>query len=271
MMKKRFILILMSSLLFYSLRAQQDKPADAPIHKEYTDVTILSGVKAEYYFKQNSCLFFSSDYNFNEDYRYRVTNSTRIYNRLGLEMNAGGRWYVGGSLSHRLAYDAKYSMATVKINLTHRGKIGSIQFIKELSTEYIHHFNTTFFDTNKDIQVGIGTALFKDFQVAKRPLGFLLSYKILLNSKLQYDIYKDRNIDFTRLRLDVFYGITKNIYLGIYAMKETEYFYPPGTSDASGNNIYYKQNNIYPVFGANLNIVLRPDNMEKYIPGLPFR
>ncbi len=269
-MIKGFILTLTSALLFCGLKAQ-DKPADAPIHKEYTNLTALSGVKAEYYFKEKSCVFFSSDYNTNENYRYRVTNSTRIYNRLGLEMNAGGRWYLGGSVSHRLAYDAKHSMATIKANATHRGKIGSIQFIKELSVEYIHHFNSTFFDTNKDVQVGIGAALYKDFEVAERPLGFLLSYKVILNSKLQYDIYKDRNIDFTKLRFDVFYGITKNIYFGIFAMRETEYFYPPGTSDAFGNNIYFRQNNVYPIVGANLNIVLHPENMENYTPGLPFR
>ena len=249
----------------------QSLPADASIYKQYTNTTVLSGVKGEYYFKKNSCVYYSADYNFNQNYRYRVTNGTRLYNRLGLEMNVGGRWYLGGSISHRLAYDTHLNMATIKGNLTHRGKIGSVQFIKELSAEYIHHFNTTFFDKNSDIQAGIGAALYKDFKVFKRPLGFLLSYKILLNSNLQFDIYKNRSIDFTKLRIDVFYGITKNIYLGLYAMRETEYFYPPGASDAFGNNIYYKQNNIYPIVGATLSIVLHPENIERYIPGLPFR
>ncbi|HWZ21638.1 MAG TPA: hypothetical protein VNW06_03230 [Cytophagaceae bacterium] len=270
-MKYRFIIPLAFCLLHIVKLVAQDLPAGAPIHKQYLNTTVLSGLKGEYYFKKNSCVYYSADYNFNQNYRYRVTNSTRVYNRLGVEMNVGGRWYLGGSLSHRLAYDTRLNMATVKGNLTHRGKIGSVQFIKEFSVEYIHHFNTTFFNKNSDIQAGIGAALYKDFKVMKRPLGFLLSYKIILNSNLQYDIYKNRNIDFTKLRIDVFYGITKNIYFGLYAMRDTEYFYPPGTSDAFGNNIYYRQNNVYPIVGATLNIVLHPENIEKYIPGLPLR
>ena len=268
---RRIIIVCLFCLVWASTNAQTTMPADAPIHKVYTNTTVLSGLKGEYYFKKNSCLYYSGDYNFNQNYRYWVTNSTRLYNRLGLEMNVGGRWYLGGSVSHRLAYDPNYNMATAKGNFTHRGKIGSIQFLKELSVEYIRHFNNTFFDKNSDVQAGIGTALYKDFKVLKRPLGFLLSYKIILNSNLQYDIYKNRGIDFTKFRMDVFYGITKNIYFGIYAMRETEYVYPIGTSDDAGNNIYYKQNNVFPIIGANLNIVLHPENMERYIPGLPLR
>ncbi len=266
--------VLISLLLCFASAgfiAAQDRPSDAPIEKDRKSLTVLSGLNGAYYFKENSCLYYSVDYNFNEDYRYRITNSTRLYNRVGLEMNIGGRWYGGGSISHRLAYDPKKNMATLKGNLSHRGKIGSVQFLKELSVEYIHHFNYDFFDTDKDIQLGIGAALFKDFNVAGRPLGLLLSYKILLNTKLQYDIYKYRNIDFTKFRFDVFYGLSKSVYVGIYAMRETEYYYPLGTSDAQGNNIYFKRNDISPVVGVNLNFILHPENMERYIPGLPFR
>lgn len=249
----------------------QDKPADAPVIKNYADLTVLAGVKGEYYFRENSCVFYSVDYNFNENYRYRITNSTRLYNRLGVEINAAGRWYVGASVSHRLGYIDTLSMATVKANVTHRGKIGSIKFIKELSGEYIHHFNYPFFDKQKDLQAGLGVALYKDVKVAKRPLGFLLSYKILLNSNLQFDIYKDRRIDFTRMRADVFYGITPTLYIGLFAMRETEYYYPLGTSDAAGNNIYNKVNSITPMVGVHLNVVLKPENIADYIPGLPLR
>lgn len=269
--KAPFLTILAVLFLQFAKISAQDKPADAPIVKEETSAILLNGVKGEYYFKENSCVFYSLDYNFNENYRYRITNSTRLYNRLGIEMNAGGKWYVGASLSHRLAYDTDLNMATVKANASHRGKIGSVQFIKELSLEYIHHFNYTFFDTKKDIQVGIGAALYKDFKVLKRPLGIMLSYKVILNSNLEYDIYKDRKIDFTKMRADVFYGLTKNLYIGLFAMRETEYYYPLGTSDAAGNNIYFKVNSMNPVVGANLNIVLNPDKISKYIPGLPFR
>ena len=162
-------------------------------------------------------------------------------------------------------------MATIKANATHRGKIGSVQFIKELSLEYIHHFNYAFFDTKKDLQVGLGVALYKDFDVFKKPLGIMLSYKIVLNSNLEFDIYKDRKIDFTKMRADVFYGITKNLYIGLFAMRETEYYYPIGTSDVAGNNIYTKVNSVNPIVGANINIVLNSDKVTKYIPGLPFR
>ena len=269
--KTPLIAILVTFLFCINKLNAQDKPSDAPIMKEYTNAIFLNGIKGEYYFKENSCVFYSLDYNFNKDYRYRITNSTRLYNRIGLEMNAGGRWYVGASLAHRLAYDAGLNMATVKANASHRGKIGSVQFTKELSLEYIHHFNYTYFDKYKDIQVGIGVAVYKDFTVLKRPLGIMLSYKVLINSKLQYDIYKDRKIDFTKMRADIFYGITKNLYIGLFAMRETEYYYPIGTSDASGTNIFYKVNSVNPIIGANLNIVLNSDKITKYIPGLPFR
>ncbi len=272
-MKKICLLIVVLSaclLRFNNLNAQ-DKPDDAPVVRTHTGLTVLPGVKGEYYFKENTCVFYSVDYNFNENYRYRITNSTRLYNRLGVEVNVGGRWYVGASAGHRLGYIDSLSMASVKANVTHRGKIGPIHFIKELSGEYIHHFNYPFFDTKKDLQAGIGVALYKDFPVFKRPLGLMLGYKLLINSNLEFDIYKDRRIDFTRLRADVFYGITKNLYVGLFVMRETEYFYPLGSSDEYGNNIYNKVNSISPVIGLNLNIVLRPENIAEYIPGLPFR
>ncbi|HVD98559.1 MAG TPA: hypothetical protein VNB90_10175 [Cytophagaceae bacterium] len=271
MIKHTFCAVVFLLLLSNFSSFAQTKPDNAPIVKRYTGLVPMAGIKGEYYFRENSCVFYSIDYNFNKDYRYLVTNSTRLYNRLGIEVNAGGKWYVGASASHRLAYDAGLNMATVKANVTHRGKIGSIKFIKELSGEYIHHFNQSFFDSKKDLQAGIAAALYKEVKVAQHPLGFMLSYKILLNSNLYADIYKDRRIDFTRLRADVFYGISKNLYLGVFVMRETEYYYPVGTSDAAGNNIYYKVNHVSPVVGLNLNFVLRPDNIKEYIPGLPLR
>lgn len=274
----QYILILAFLLRLNNIHAQ-NKPDDAPIIKTATDQTWLAGLKAEYYFKENSCLFYSGDYNFNEDYRYYVTNSTRVYNRIGLEGNVGGKWYIGGSLSHRLVYDL-YSNApnigSIKANVTHRGKIGPIHFIKELSGEYFHHFNDAFFQKMTDVQTGIGAALYKDVQVFKKPLGILLSYKVILNSNLHIAgdsyIYKDRRIDFTRMRADLFYGVSPNLYVGLFVMQETEYVYPPGTSAGTPPvNIYYKVNAIKPVAGINLNIVLKPENIKAYIPGLPFR
>jgi hypothetical protein len=271
-------IILIFLLRLNNIKAQ-NKPDDAPVIKTSIDQTWMAGAKAEYYFKENSCFFYSADYNFNEDYDYRITRSTRLYNRLGLESNVSGKWFIGGSLSHRLQYNTFSdvpNIGTVKINITHRGKIGPVQFIKELSGEYIHHFNDPFFEKVKDLQAGLGAALYKDFKVFKKPLGIMLSYKIILNSNLKLTtdtyIYKDRRIDFTRMRFDLFYGISKNLFVGIFAMQETEYFYPIGTSAGTPPvNVYYKENSIKPVAGINLNFVLKPDNCKAYIPGLPFR
>jgi hypothetical protein len=278
-MKNVPLVVVLLFLLRLSNIQAQNKPDDAPIIKIATDQTWFAGLKGEYYFKENSCFFYSADYNFNEEYKNYIGNSTRLYNRIGLESNVGGRWYIGGSLAHRLLYDT-YSNApnigSVKANITHRGKIRSVHFIKELSGEYIHHFNDPFFEKAKDFQVGIGAALYKDVQVFKRPLGLMLSYKVILNSNIHISgdayIYKDRRIDFTKMRADVFYGISKNLYIGLFVMQETEYLYPLGTSAGTPPvNIYYKVNSIKPVAGINLNIVLKPENVKEYIPGLPFR
>jgi len=264
------IAVFLLQLFSFPLKSQ-DFPPDAPISKIYNTTSPRAGIKGEYFFQQNSCVFYSMDYNFNPNHRYWITNATRINNTIGLEMNASNRWYIGGSISHRLSYVKNQNLATAKVNFSHRGNIKSIQFIKELSYEYIHHFNDPFYITQKDFQTGMAAGLYKTFQLFKRPLGIFPSYKAILNSGLQFDIYKNRKIDFTRLRLDVFYGITDNVYIGVFAMKETEYY---TYSSSGGNppvNIYFRINNIKPVIGLNLNIVLNADKIENYIPGLPFR
>ncbi|HSZ24858.1 MAG TPA: hypothetical protein VK766_04025, partial [Cytophagaceae bacterium] len=98
-------------------------------------------------------------------------------------------------------------------------------------------------------------------------------YRAYLNTNLG-QIYSNRMFDFVKSRLDVSYGITKDLYIGLYGMMDSEHYYTleQGTTPA------YRENRINPVIGISLNVLFRQkngvqqvDSSKTWLPGLPFR
>jgi hypothetical protein len=275
------ILFLCEFLVLSPLCAQVTNPEQASVHKDVKKASPTTTLRADYYFPKGSYLYWEGNYNFNKEYTY-LTNGYRVYNQIGYEHAATSFWYIGASAKHQLAYTAPNTLVA-KANITHRGKIGSFGFIKELSGEYIYTFpNSTAGATAKqptNARGSLSVGLYKQFNIAKRPLITSLFYRVYLNTNMG-EIYKNRRFDFIKFRLDISYGITKNIYAGLYGMLDSEHYYTLAstTYDASGNLIEsipdYRQNRINPVVGFSLNFIFRQEGFDKekeILPGLPFR
>jgi hypothetical protein len=271
------VLFLCEFLLFFQTNAQVTNPQDAAVHADVKKITPTTTLRADYYFTKGSYLYWEGNYNFNKEYTY-LTNNYRVYNQVGYEHAATSFWYIGASAKHQLAYTAPNTLIA-KANITHRGKIGSVGFIKELSGEYIYAFpdptikTTTKQPTNARASLSVG--LFKQFKVANRPLVTSLYYRVYLNTNMG-DLYKNRRFDFIKFRLDVSYGITKNIYAGIYGLLDSEHYFTLASYDINGTPITpnYRLNRINPIVGISLNFIFKQEGFDKekeILPGLPFR
>jgi hypothetical protein len=272
---KKFIPTLLCGLLFpVIIDAQDINPDEADIHNDVQKATPTITLRADYYFTKGSYLYWEGNYNFNKDYSY-LTNNYRIYNQVGYEQAATEHWYFGASVKHQLSYYEGANTLVPKANITHRGKIGSLKFIKELSGEYIYSLTTTIGSVKPPVnaRVSLAIGLFKIFTIAQRPFITSLNYRLYLNTNMG-EIYKNRRFDFKKFRMDLMYGITKNIYVGIYGMLDSEHFYTLASYDINNNivNPAYRQNRINPIIGFSCNFVFRQEGFDKEIlTGLPFR
>jgi hypothetical protein len=253
------------------LQAQDIIPEDAPIRRDWNSIIPTATLRADYLLKSGSYAYFESNYNFNKEYFY-LTHNYRLYGQAGYEHAFTDHWYFGGSAKYQWSYSGPNS-AVAKANITHRGKIGSFGFIKEISGEYIHLFSNL--STNSiNARGSIAAGLYKDFQVLKRPLIASVFYRLYINTILNDVIYKYRKFDFSKGRLDLAYGIHENLYIGIYGMLDTEYYFTLGIFDEFGNALYpnYRRNRINPIVGLSINLLFRQDKNDKtFLPGLPFR
>ncbi len=266
------VLFLCQFSLFSGTNAKVTNPQKATVHGKVKKATPTTTLRADYYFTKGSYLYWEGNYNFNKEYSY-LTNGYRLYNQVGYEHAATSFWYIGASAKHQLAYTAPNTLIA-KVNITHRGKIGSVGFIKELSGEYLHSFDTI---KNKPVnaRASLSIGLYKQFKIAKRPLVTSLFYRLYLNTNMG-ELYKNRRFDFIKFRLDISYGITKNIYAGIYGLLDSEHYFTLATYDVTGAETTpnYRLNRINPIVGISLNFIFKQEGFDKekeILPGLPFR
>ena len=270
------VVLLFLTGIFTKGFSQTQDPSNAEVLKNYNAPTYFTTLRLDYYFKERgSYLYWEGNYNTNPDYAL-LSGRYAFYNMIGYEHHAGGKWYLGLSENFRFDYTKGNNSLITKFNISHRGKIKSIDFIKELSAEYLYYLsNSAGQQPNAQGRIGLGSALHKKFNFKKSSLGFMFSYRVYLCTDFRdadLSIYSNRTFDLTRMRFDVYYGINKNIYVGLFAMRETEYYYTLGGFDSQMNVIPdYRINKITPTFGLTLNYIFHPENSENIIPGLPFR
>jgi hypothetical protein len=244
-MRKNFILL----LFITSSAVAQNVSDSATVRRDYNPTALNFSCRTEYYL--------------NKEYLW-----------LGYEHKASEKWYFG--ISGRALQFPKETSFITRINISHRGKISSLGFLKELTLEQVSTKSNRHYG-----RVGLAMGLYKKLKIGKATIIPMLSYKAyeIFDLKNPNNYFKNRFIDLTRMRFDIYFMAHKNVYLGIYAMRETEYYYALGYSVPDQYNpsviAYtvpdYKVNSITPTFGFSLNFIVKPENNSALIPGFPLR
>jgi hypothetical protein len=268
-MRKIFILF----LFITSTTTAQNVNDTAQVRHDYQPTAFNISFRSEYYLKKGSYFFAEGLYKASQSYYYYTSEVFKEYLWVGYEHKASEKWYLG--ISGRALQFPKEASFISRVNVSHRGKIGSLGFLKEHTLDQISMKNKQNY-----ARVGLAAGLYKKFKLGKTTIIPMLSYKAyqIFDLKNSNSVFKNRLIDLTRMRLDIYFMVHKNLFLGIYAMRETDYYYILGYSVPDPNNplvmIYYpdvKVNSIIPTFGFSLNFILKPDNNASLIPGLPLR
>lgn len=262
---------LIIALILFISAALSLKAQDSDIlYRVYSPLSVWSSFRADYYLNTKSFFYAEGNLRFSErfpiGFNFPLNKIHRMYLMGGYQHRASEKWYMGFS-AKVVGIRNRVSIFSA-VNILHQGKIGSVDFIKQLTLEHLNHppsDNPNVIVQNEG-RASIQALLHKqiDFNEEKH-LKFLLSYRIFQIFDLVSDgfsMYDTRRFDKTRLRLDIYYPLTEKIYAGIFALRETDYFYRNVTPEG-------KLNFVYPVLGITLNYIFNPENRENILPGMP--
>lgn len=206
-------------------------------------------------------------------YDHYPFNTHLLYLKAGYEKALSEMFYLGGS--GQFEKDIYDSFLNLRANVSHRGKLKSIYFIKELSVEHINNISPSHANQPNIGSLSLAGALVKPFIIREEK-----NLYIMLSLKPYKYFYWDgnssafatRRINSTKLRLDLTYMLTKNIYIGVFALRETVYYYRQGTFDNSGSQVVPegKVNRVSPTVGFHLNYIFKPEGVT-VLPHLPLR
>ena len=268
-MRKIFILF----LFIISEVAAQNVNDSAQVQHDYQPTALTVSLRTEFYLKKGSYLFAEGLYKSSKSY-YSTSEVFKEYFWVGYEHKASEKWYLGIS-GRTLQYPKEVSFIS-RVNVTHRGKISRLGFLKEFTLDQISRKSKQNY-----ARAGLAVGLYKKIKVGKAIIIPVLSYKAyeIFDLKNSNSFFKNRRIDLTRMRLDIYFIAYKNLFFGIYAMRETDYYYALGYSVPDPYNpsviLYsvpdFKVNRVTPTFGFSVNFILKPDNNSSLIPGLPLR
>jgi hypothetical protein len=265
----RKIFILLFALVGAFLQQAENEAAaqvsdSAQVRHDYQATAFNTSLRAEFYLKNGSYFFAEGLYKASKSYYYYTNEVYKEYFWAGYEHKASEKWYLGIS-GRTLQFPKEVSFIT-RLNISHRGKIGSLRFLKELTMDQISRKSKQNY-----ARIGLAMGLYKKIKLGKTAIIPVLSYKAfeVFDLKNPNSFFKNRLIDLTRLRLDIYLMVHKNLFLGIYAMRETDYYYILGSSFPVMPD--YKINSVIPTLGFSLNFIVKPDNNTSLIPGLPLR
>jgi len=244
-------------------------------------------LRADYYFKSGSFIYFENNSRFgsagysSDDYRIPIGVHTFPFNKIyrmyfmgGFEYKASENWYLGGS--EKIVLIPGRNSFYSRINISHRGKLLKLRFIKEAALEHLKYPGSK--NPNSPVynegRVSFSASLVKEFKLADRKLFAIFSYRpyIIFDwTSDGFSAYDKRFIDKTRLRVEAAYFVTDRFLVSLFAIRDTDYGYRLPIFDASQNLISEEArlNRIAPTFGISLNYVLHaPDD---FIPGFPVK
>jgi hypothetical protein len=283
-MKRKSVLlfVLVATFLQTENEAVAQVNDSAQVRRDYQPNAYNFSLRIENYLTNGSYFFAEGLYKASKSY-YSTSEVFKEYLWAGYEHKAGDKWYLG--ISGRLLHYSQKTLRGTKenefffigrVNMSHRGKISSLGFIKELTLDQISWGGNQNYG-----RVGLALGLHKKITLGKISIFPILTYKAyqIFDLKNSHSFFKNRRIDLSRLRLDIYLLLHKNIYFGLYTMCETDFYYALGYSvpDPANSSVIlysvpdYKVNRIVPNFGLSLNFLIKPENNTNLIPGLPLR
>ncbi|WP_028978743.1 hypothetical protein [Sporocytophaga myxococcoides] len=255
----RYQVIIFFIFIFSKVAAQSDG-----VLKLYTPETYKSTISGNWYFESGTFVYLESNFAYQDGFYIRdfspFNNLNYVDARLGVQFQISDKW--SGGLSQKLAKKEVNGLSYTEFNLVHQGKIKSLDFLKQASLEYKKHLSTNLNDLGI---LSLFGGLHKGFKVKSRQLGVMVSYRAFKIKELggdEYSIYKKRFINKTILRVDAYIEAFKGIYVGLFALRDTEY-YP--TMNAGPND---RLNLVTPTYGVSLNFVINGKNRLNALPGM---
>ncbi len=241
------------------------KLAAQGVSKSYYPNTLRGSISGNYYFESGSFFYIESNGTYQEGFYIRDFSPFNKLNSvdlgMGVQFQISEKW--SGGISQKLARSQVNGLSYTGFNVEHQGKIKSIDFIKLATLEYRKHINA---NVNDLALISFLAGLHKSILVKERQLGFLVSYRAFKIREIggdEFSIFKKRFINKTVLRADVYFEALKGIYIGLFALRDTDY-YP--TINAGAND---KLNIITPTYGVTLNFVINGKNRINALPGMP--
>lgn len=237
--------------------------SDAPVQKNYNDWLFQFNPRVDVLLKDNRTSLYLEGL-INSKYAYAsIIENYRWNAKLGIDYAASETWYVG--IFTRLNNNSSgiYNYCT-RLYGQHRGKIGPLLFSQELLYEQFNFTEGTLTTINSsglvysrrpaEGRVCIGFGLGKYFAVGHNQVAVFASYRPYLQFIFKNDgqlgsLYNDRWIDYTSLRLDVGYLIHKQLYIGLYGARDTNFGYRPAA-------VPYRSNDITPIVGLACNMLI---------------
>lgn len=120
----------------------------------------------------------------------------------------------------------------------HNGIVGNnlVEFQKRLQYEYITPNKTVDTPGTRDPfgRLSLWVMLGKNFNIANSKWRGEFSYELFVHQNDKSA--EDRLVDLTRLRFDLFWVASENIRVGLYAMRDTQYYFAPATGPRYDEN-----------------------------------
>ncbi len=270
---KVFLLVAFSSGLV--IAQSNSKPLDsAEVKKVYRPWSTFLSLRSEIYFSKGSSLFGEVSYTTPNEYA-SLNEAYKSYFWFGYEQAFSKKWFGGVSGRMNFVEEGAGSFFT-RLNFAHRGSIGKLFFYKELAFEHLYYAESDHYKRKAEGRISPCVGLGKSFKVANKSMFIGVNYRAFLNFDFQDDkssIYKNRVFDRTKLRFDVTCQLLQHWAVGLYYLKDTEYYYTLAQYDINNNVVVpdYKLNQITQGLGVTLTYLLFKENPDQYIPGFPSR
>jgi len=262
-------------------RAQTKALDDAEIKRVYRPWVTYTSARFETLFNGGSSFFgeygtmleFKGLESITQDEYYSINESYSSFLWLGYEHAFTEHWYAGAS--GRANFVKEYGGSFFnRFNIAHRGHIGKLFFYKEVAFEYLSYDTETYRQEEGRFSPSLG--LGRQLKIKGKPLYMGINYRLFVNFDFKNDnssVYDKRKIDRTKLKAEVSYGFLPHWYIGIYYLRDTEYYYALGTFDEFNNPVTpdYKINRITEGVGFTLTYLLFKENSDKYVTDLPVR
>ena len=247
-----FAKIITAFIFSFLLLVSADGVAQHKIHRE---ATIWPELQVDYVFKSTSYFYFRNHYrhNLDEDFNFLRPDGPlkyleRLQFRAGFEHMFNANW--SGGIAESYAIERTRKILFNEIFLRHLGTIGKVRFTKRASFEHIARWGQENYGRAR-----LRADLDREYKLGKTNLKPRIAYELFFNFDYNADATQNnRNVDRTRLRLEVLCPITDHIAVTPFFTKQTDYFVVESTYDANGTVIREggKQNHITPVFGLDL-------------------